>query len=80
MVVPVTVVEIVTFCVALYSPAATENKGVSTVPLMVKVAELTVELLNWDFTANALRVLVEVTLIVLLYNVDEVVGVDPSVV
>jgi hypothetical protein len=47
---------------------------------MVKVAELTVELLNWDFTANALRVLVEATLKALVYNVDEVVGVDPSAV
>ena len=72
-----------TVCAVEYVPPAGLNVGVATVAtvLIVYVAEATEELVSPLKAARALIVTVPLfTAIALLYTVDEVVGVEPSVV
>jgi hypothetical protein len=77
---PDVVVLKLTDCAEVYVPPAGLNVGVATVVLMVYVALATDELVIPDFIPIALMVRVVGTLIADEYNVDDAVGVLPSVV
>jgi ATP-dependent protease HslVU (ClpYQ) peptidase subunit len=80
MVVPEVVSPIVTDCDVVYVPAAGENVGAGKTVLMVYAAVATELLVKPVLTAIASSVSDALTVIALLYTLDDVVGVVPFVV